>query len=296
MKTLEEQLERLISLAISDHANDIHIQCNDPIVSVAFRGLHGLKEVSCMKLTPQFIEYCKFKANCDSSIYSIPQTGRFEMLIEKRLILIRFSIIETYHAKSVALRILNGVGISNFKRLTKDQRAISQLHDLSKITSGLILFSGATGSGKTTTMLTFLKNLKHKRIYTLEDPIEQLHSQFMQLQINENRGLTYSNGLAHLLRHDPDVIVLGEIRSQEEAKVAISAAYTGHLVCCSVHASSAFMTLGRMMDLKASTYDLVSVLQAVIYQQLIVDEGSKTRSAHYEILDQEQVKALLLSA
>lgn len=296
MKTLEEQLERLISLAISDHANDIHIQCNDPIVSVAFRGLHGLKEVSCMKLTPQFIEYCKFKANCDSSIYSIPQTGRFEMLIEKRLILIRFSIIETYHAKSVALRILNGVGISNFQRLTKDQSAITQLHDLSKITSGLILFSGATGSGKTTTMLTFLKNLKHKRIYTLEDPIEQLHSQFMQLQINENRGLTYSNGLAHLLRHDPDVIVLGEIRSHEEAKVAISAAYTGHLVCCSVHASSAFMTLGRMMDLKASTYDLVSVLQAVIYQQLIVDEGSKTRSAHYEILDQEQVKALLLSA
>ncbi len=296
MKTLEEQLELLISLAISDHANDIHIQCNDPIVSVAFRGLHGLKEVSCMKLTPQFIEYCKFKANCDSSIYSIPQTGRFEMLIEKRLILIRFSIIETYHAKSVALRILNGVGISNFQRLTKDQSAITQLHDLSKITSGLILFSGATGSGKTTTMLTFLKNLKHKRIYTLEDPIEQLHSQFMQLQINENRGLTYSNGLAHLLRHDPDVIVLGEIRSHEEAKVAISAAYTGHLVCCSVHASSAFMTLGRMMDLKASTYDLVSVLQAVIYQQLIVDEGSKTRSAHYEILDQEQVKALLLSA
>ncbi len=296
MKTLEEQLETLVSLAIHDHANDIHIQCNDPIVSVAFRGLQGLKEVSCIKLTPQFIEFCKFKANCDSSIYSIPQTGRFEMIINKRLVLIRFSIIETYHAKSVALRILNGVGISHYDRLTKDEHAIKKLQQLSSITSGLLLFSGATGSGKTTTMLTFLKNLKSKRIYTLEDPIEQLHSQFMQLQINEERGLTYANGLAHLLRHDPDVIVLGEIRSEHEAKVAISAAYTGHLVCCSIHASSAYLTLGRMMDLKASTYDLLSITKAIVYQQLKGDPHQKTRSAHYDILDQENIKTLLLSA
>lgn len=296
MKTCEEQLETLISLAIADQANDIHIQCNEPIVSVAFRGLLGLKEVSCVKLTPAFIEFCKFKANCDSSIYSIPQTGRFEMLIDKKLILIRFSIIETYHAKSVALRILNGVLISQFSRLTNNQTAIEKLQQLSYITSGLVLFSGATGSGKTTTMLTYLKNLKNKRIYTLEDPIEQLHSQFMQLQINEERGLTYSNGLAHLLRHDPDVIVLGEIRSAHEAKVAISAAYTGHLVCCSIHSSSAYLTLGRMMDLNTSTYDLLSVTKAVVYQQLKVNQRKKTRSAFYEILDQEQIKTLLLSA
>ena len=196
----------------------------------------------------------------------------------------------------MALRILNGVSISNFARLTHDNQAIVQLNELSEITAGLILFSGATGSGKTTTMLTFLKNLKNKRIYTLEDPIEQLHSQFMQLQINEHRGLTYSNGLAHLLRHDPDVIVLGEIRSEQEAKVAISAAYTGHLVCCSVHASSAFLTLGRMLDLQASTYDLLAIVRAVVYQQLVVDVQTKSRSAIYDILDQEQVKTLLLSA
>lgn len=296
MKTLDEQLEYLIELAIADHANDIHIQSNDPIVTVAFRGLQGLKEVRCLDLKPEFIEFCKFKANCDSSIYSIPQTGRFEMIINKRLILIRFSIIETYHAKSVALRILNGIGISNFSKLTHDLTAIEQLKQLSEITSGLLLFSGSTGSGKTTTMLTFLKHLKHKRIYTLEDPVEQLHSQFMQLQINESRGLTYSNGLAHLLRHDPDVIVLGEIRSEQEAKVAISAAYTGHLVCCSIHSSSAFLTLGRMMDLKTSTYDLMHVCKAIVYQRLLPNKDNNSRSAHYEILDEEQIQKLLLSA
>lgn len=296
MKTLDEQLEYLIELAISDHVNDIHIQCNDPVMTVAFRGLQGLKEVKCLDLTPAFIEFCKFKANCDSSIYSIPQTGRFELLINKQLILIRFSIIETYHAKSVALRILNGVAISHFNRLTNNQKAIKKLQTLSAITSGLILFSGSTGSGKTTTMLTFLKNLQQKRIYTLEDPIEQLHQQFMQLQINEKRGLTYSNGLAHLLRHDPDVIVLGEIRNAQEAKVAISAAYTGHLVCCSIHASSAYLTLGRLMDLGVSTYDLMHVCQAIIYQTLTTNVQKKSRSAQYDILDQKEISTLLLSA
>ncbi len=296
MKTLDEQLEYLIELAISDHVNDIHIQCNDPVITVAFRGLQGLKEVRCLDLTPSFIEFCKFKANCDSSIYSIPQTGRFELIIHKKLILIRFSIIETYHAKSVALRILNGITVSHFNRLTNNQIAIKKLQELSTITSGLILFSGSTGSGKTTTMITFLKNLQQKRIYTLEDPIEQLHQQFMQLQINEKRGLTYSNGLSHLLRHDPDVIVLGEIRNVQEAKVAISAAYTGHLVCCSIHASSAYLTLGRLLDLGVSTYDLMHVCQAIIYQTLTINKQAKTRSAIYDILDQKEISSLLLSA
>lgn len=296
MKTLDEQLEYLIELAISEHVNDIHIQCNDPIITVAFRGLHGLKEVRCIDLKPEFIEFCKFKANCDSSVYSIPQTGRFELLIDRQLILIRFSIIETYHAKSVALRILNGVSITGFSRLTKDAQAIEKLRSFSHITNGLLLFSGSTGSGKTTTMLTYLKHLQHKRIYTLEDPIEQLHSQFMQLQINEKRGLTYANGLSHLLRHDPDVIVLGEIRSEHEAKVAISAAYTGHLVCCSIHAGSAYLTLGRLLDLGVSTYDLLHVCKAIIYQTLQVDTKSKSRSAIYEILDDKEISKLLLSA
>ena len=173
--------------------------------------------------------------------------------------------------------------------MTKQDIAIKKLQEIKKFRFGLILFAGSTGSGKRTTMFTILQSLKDKRIYTLEDPIERHYSLCMQLAINDKQGLTFQSGIAHLLRHDPDVIVIGEIRDKETAKAAISAAYTGHLVVSTIHSSSTKHTIGRLMDCGVSIYDIKQVVQLIVYQHLIIDQSKQKRSANYEFLQADQI-------
>lgn len=278
---MENLLEPLMIAAIAKRSTDIHIQIDDQRSYVMFRSLKGLVEYPVSSNLVNIFEYCKFKANLDLSMNMIPQTGSFDFVIKKQRYHLRFSAIETYFSKSGVLRILNLHKAENIKDLTF-QDIHNEFERISLFKHGLILFAGSTGSGKSTSMFTWLKTLNHRRIYTIEDPIEQLFDNFMQVQVNSRQGLSFDEAIFQLLRHDPDVIVIGEIRGPLEAKAAIRSAYSGHLVVATIHSGNAQLTIQRLMDFGISESDIGQVLCAVVYQQLSTLSGKKGRSALFE--------------
>jgi competence protein ComGA len=278
---MESILENLIISAISKRSTDIHIQLEATQHKVFFRTLFGIMPMNLGDNINDLFEYCKFRANLDLSMNMIPQTGSFEIIIRKQKINLRFSAIETYHSKSGVIRILNLHKTERLADLSSTDH-LNEFTKLSRLQNGLILFCGSTGSGKSTTMFTWLRTLKDKRIYTIEDPIEQIFHQFMQVQINTKQGLTFNEAVFQLLRHDPDVIVIGEIRGSNEAKAAIRSAYSGHLVVSTIHSGSTSQTKYRLLEFGISESDIEQTLRAVIFQQLILRQDKKGRGATFE--------------
>jgi competence protein ComGA len=278
---MEIILENLIISAISKHSTDIHLQLETNQQKAFLRTLSGIMPIHVSINLSDLFEYCKFRANLDLSMNMIPQTGSFDIIIRKQRINLRFSAIETYHSKSGVIRILN---LHKAERLSDLSRTdhLNEFKKLSRLQNGLILFCGSTGSGKSTTMFTWLRTLKDKRIYTIEDPIEQIFHQFMQVQINNKQGLTFNEAVFQLLRHDPDVIVIGEIRGSNEAKAAIRSAYSGHLVVSTIHSGSASQTKYRLLEFGISESDIEQTLRAIVFQQLILRQDKKGRSATFE--------------
>lgn len=292
MDPLYSRLQQLCLLAYHHQASDIHIQQRDKQISLFMRALTGFVKIPSLEIDVGLLEFCKFTALCDGTLRHLPQSGSFEIHIKENTLFCRFSIIETYHAKSGVIRLLNSIPIQHIEELTHQKSAITQLKKAIQYDFGLILFAGSTGSGKSTTMFTLLNTKSDKRIFTLEDPIERQYQPLMQLSINHKQGLTFQSGLTHLLRHDPDIIVFGEIRDGQAAKAAISAAYTGHLVISTIHSSSLTHTIGRLLDLSVSAYDIKQVVQQIIYQKLVLNDDKKRRSASYEFCNNDQIKQL----
>ncbi len=278
---MEKQLEPLLIAAIAKRSTDIHIQIDDHRSSVMFRSLKGLIDYPVSSDLADLYEFCKYKANLDLSMNMIPQTGSFEFVIRKHKYHLRFSAIETYYSRSGVLRILNLHKADRIRDLTS-QDVDAEFEKLSMFQYGLILFSGSTGSGKSTTMFTWLKSLIHRRIYTIEDPIEQIFEKFMQVQVNGRQGLSFDEAVFQLLRHDPDIIVIGEIRGSLEAKAAIRSAYSGHLVVATIHSATTRLTIQRLMDFGVSESDISQVLCAVVHQQLCVSSDKKGRGALFD--------------
>lgn len=274
-------MENLIISAISKRSTDIHIQIEATQYKVFFRTLFGIMPMNLGDNIHDLFEYCKFRANLDLSMNMIPQTGSFEIIIRKQKINLRFSAIETYHSKSGVIRILNLHKAERLADLSSTDH-LNEFTKLSRLQNGLILFCGSTGSGKSTTMFTWLRTLKEKRIYTIEDPIEQIFHQFMQVQINIKQGLTFNEAVFQLLRHDPDVIVIGEIRGSNEAKAAIRSSYSGHLVVSTIHSGSASQTKYRLLEFGISESDIEQTLRAIVFQQLILRQDKKGRGATFE--------------
>jgi competence protein ComGA len=280
---MERILESLIITAISKKTTDVHIQIEENQSTLHLRTLNGLSALPFSENLDDLYEYCKFRANLDLSMNMIPQTGSFEMIIKKKRYNLRFSAIETYYSKSGVVRILNLHKVERLEDLSGfDVR--EDFEKLSKIRNGLILFCGSTGSGKSTTMFTWLRTLIKRRIYTIEDPIEQMYSEFMQVQVNHKQGLTFSEAVFQLLRHDPDVIVIGEIRGPLEAKAAIRSAYSGHLVVATIHSATAQQTKYRLMDFEISESDIKQTLKAIVYQKLIIRSDKKGRGAEFDFI------------
>ena len=280
---MERILENLIVSALSKRSTDVHFQIEDNKQMILLRSLHGLIPLTFTSNLSDLYEYCKFKANLDLSMNMIPQTGSFEIILRKQKLNLRFSAIETYHTKSGVLRILNLHRAENLNDLSSDDFS-EEFNKLSAVDNGLILFCGSTGSGKSTSMFTWLKTLKKKRIYTIEDPIEQIFDDFMQVQVNMRQGLTFDEAVFQLLRHDPDIIVIGEIRGPIEAKAAIRSAYSGHLVVATIHAANINQTKFRMMDFGISEIDLEQTLKAMVFQRLILRNDRKGRGAQFEFI------------
>src|SRR5438046_3240136 len=213
----------------------------------------------------------------DISERRVPQDGRFRVRYKGRLIDFRVSIMPTIHGEDAVLRVLDKESMSEkFAKLSLDVVGFSDV-DLVKFRRyikepyGMVLVTGPTGSGKTTTLYAAVSEIKNDedKIITIEDPVEYQVKGITQIPVNEKKGLTFARGLRSILRHDPDKIMVGEIRDQETAQIAINSALTGHLVFTTVHANNVLDVLGRFLNMGVEPYNFVSALNCILAQRLV---------------------------
>ena len=289
MERLEERLNEILKLALDTQSSDIHFEIRGYEVNIKLRTIDGLKKIKSSPSDRKLIRYLQYLANLDVGNILVPQTGQFEYNIADNDLSLRFAILNSLNLTSAVLRILNNNLKININRLSTVQSQNEYFKKIIKRQSGLIIFSGPTGSGKTTTLYSLLDSLTNKMIYTIEDPIEIYNEKYVQLQVNEQAGLTYETGLRQILRHDPDIIMIGEIRDKKAAMMAVNAANTGHLVLTSLHASTAASAISRMEELGVNTYQLYEVLIASINQRLLVSSLTHTKTVLYEIMDEDEL-------
>ena len=292
---MKKILYRLIFESQKVKATDIHFLISDTRHSCEMRGISGFKPFEDDQVDALF-QYLKYCANLDLGNLTVPQSGTFRMKLKEKEYYFRFSCISSYQSQTGVLRILN-----NHSPITISQCSVKKTQNIQfkrwcSLRSGLILFSGPTGSGKTTTLHALLEEIarqKKLKIITLEVPIEIVSSNYLQLQVNEKMNFTYEEGIKQLLRHDPDVIMIGEIRDPRCAEMVYRAALSGHLVFSTLHAKSATEAIKRLSELGLSAFDLKETLTAVVNQRLYPDIKRKERVCIYEILTQQELQRYL---
>lgn len=270
----------VILTALQKHASDIHIEPTDRAVEVKFR-IDGVLYLAMEPFDPgihaSLISRLKIMSELDIAERRIPQDGRFKLLLNQRTIDFRVSILPSVFGESVVIRILDkqhvSAGVQGLRLealgytgedLTRFRRAITRPY-------GMVLVTGPTGSGKTTTLYAALNEVHsdEDKIITIEDPVEYQLKGIVQIPVNEKKGLTFARGLRSILRHDPDKIMVGEIRDLETAQIAIQSALTGHLVFTTVHANNAFDVISRFVNMGIETYNFVASLSCILAQRLV---------------------------
>src|SRR3954449_2490125 len=266
--------------ALERRASDIHIESRDQEVAIKYRidgVLHYAMPPIAKDWQSTIISRIKVMSELDIAEKRVPQDGRFRVRYKNRLIDFRVSIMPTIHGEDAVLRVLDKESMSEkFAKLSLDVVGFGEA-DLVKfrryITEpyGMVLVTGPTGSGKTTTLYAALSEIKNDedKIITIEDPVEYQVKGITQIPVNEKKGLTFARGLRSILRHDPDKILVGEIRDQETAQIAINAALTGHLVFTTVHANNVVDVLGRFLNMGVDPYNFVSALNCILAQRLV---------------------------
>ena len=286
---MEDRLQDLLRIALAYQVTDIHFSLLSQKEEVAIEmRVHGTME----QLKPQeddlrLFHYLMYRANLDLSRVSVPQTGSFEEEVVGTVLSLRFALVTSYRLTSGVLRILNHSSRLQIDDLTRDRQAQGFLHDILQHRTGLFVLSGPTGSGKTTSLYTLLNSVSGRKIYTLEDPVEVINPAYVQLQINDKQHMSYAEGIKQLMRHDPDIIMIGEIRDSEAAVMAVRCALTGHLVLTSLHASSCTSAILRLLDLGVKDYQLKDVLGGISNQRLY--PCSQGMTGIYEIMDRKEV-------
>ncbi len=266
--------------ALERRASDIHIETRDQEVAIKYR-IDGVLHYAMPPIAKDWhstiISRIKVMSELDIAERRVPQDGRFRVRYKTRLIDFRVSIMPTVHGEDAVLRVLDKESMSEkFSKLSLDVVGFSE-SDQTKFARyikepyGMVLVTGPTGSGKTTTLYAALSEIKNDedKIITIEDPVEYQIKGITQIPINEKKGLTFARGLRSILRHDPDKIMVGEIRDQETAQIAINAALTGHLVFTTVHANNVFDVLGRFLNMGVEAYNFVSALNCILAQRLV---------------------------
>jgi competence protein ComGA len=226
----------------------------------------------------------------DANAFNKPQSGSFSYFYRGHNYDFRLAVLRTAKITSGVLRILNNHGTLTIQDLSPDYKTQKTMQDWLKLTSGLVVLSGPTGSGKTTTLYTLISSLKDKAVYSLEDPVEVIQENVIQLEINEKTGMSYSEGIKQILRHDPDLMMIGEIRDETAAKMAVRAALTGCLVMTTVHAGSIQQAIDRLLELGVSRTDLADVSQAFSNQRLLKESDSNRRYGIYDIVSGNDLK------
>ncbi len=273
-------VDSTIYTAIQRRASDIHIETQDDAVHVKYR-IDGVLQPAMRPIARQFaspiISRIKVMAELDIAEKRVPQDGRFKLRLPGKTIDFRVSIMPSVHGEDSVIRILDKESISEqFSELRLDilgfpEAELKRFRKYIAEPYGMVLVTGPTGSGKTTTLYAALSEIKsvEDKIVTIEDPVEYQLRGITQIPINEKKGLTFARGLRSILRHDPDKIMVGEIRDPETAQIAIQSALTGHLVFTTVHANNVLDVLGRFLNMGVEAYQFVSALNCVLAQRLV---------------------------
>ena len=273
-------IDTIILNALEKRASDIHLEPADGVTEVKYR-IDGVLYLAMEPLDLRFhnplVSRIKVMSELDIAERRIPQDGRFKLRIQRRTIDFRVSVLPSAFGESVVVRILakeefttsqKGIHLDALGLKAADLRRFRRAITASY---GMVLVTGPTGSGKTTTLYAALNevNTKEDKIITIEDPVEYQLKGVVQIPVNEKKGLTFARGLRSILRHDPDKIMVGEIRDAETAQIAIQSALTGHLVFSTVHANNAFDVIGRFVNMGIEPYNFVSALNCIMAQRLV---------------------------
>lgn len=273
---IEEFFDVIIQKSIDLRTSDIHIESLEDSMLIRFRIDGCLKvfyvfEKDFFSVLSSFI---KLMSKLDITQTRLPQDGRFTKEKDKKSYDFRVSILPTINGESIVIRILDNINIKkNIKDLGFSNHIFMNLKKITTLKDGLVLISGPTGSGKSTTLYSLIKefDFETKKIITIEDPVEYKISQVQQVHLNSDIGLGFNTVLKNILRQDPDVILIGEIRDKYSLDIALQASLTGHLVLASIHANNSIETLSRLIDLKADSYLLSTTLKYIISQRLVLN-------------------------
>jgi type IV pilus assembly protein PilB len=285
--TTEEDISPIIRLvdttifsALERRASDIHIETYEDSVVMKYR-IDGVLQMAMAPIAREhhqtILSRVKVMSELDIAERRVPQDGRFRVRYKGRLIDFRVSIMPTVHGENAVLRVLDKESMSEkFRNLSLevvgfDPEDLRRFRRYIKEPYGMVLVTGPTGSGKTTTLYAALNEIKSEedKIITIEDPVEYQIRGITQIPVNEKKGLTFARGLRSILRHDPDKILVGEIRDQETAQIAINSALTGHLVFTTVHANNVVDVIGRFLNMGVEPYNFVSALNCILAQRLV---------------------------
>ena len=286
-KTISEDVSPVVKLvhstvydALKAEASDIHLETGPAGLNIKYRIDGVLTTVGAMAgldMAEQVISRIKVISGLDIAERRVPQDGRFKVSIQHHEVDIRVSIMPCIFGEDAVLRILDKQTLSDqikglrLDYLGFDAHSIATLRRLSNEPYGMVLVTGPTGSGKTTTLYAAISEINQgqDKIITIEDPVEYQLPGVLQIPVNEKKGLTFERGLRSILRHDPDKIMVGEIRDPETAQIAVQSALTGHLVFTTVHANNVFDVIGRFMHMGVDPYSFVSAMNGILAQRLV---------------------------
>jgi type II secretory ATPase GspE/PulE/Tfp pilus assembly ATPase PilB-like protein len=273
-------VDTVIFTALERRASDIHIETRNTEVVVKYR-IDGVLQYAMQPLAKEWhatiLSRIKVMSELDIAERRVPQDGRFRVRYKGRFVDFRVSIMPSVHGEDAVLRVLDKETLSEkFRNLTLDVVGFdgpdkTRFRRYIQEPYGMVLVTGPTGSGKTTTLYAAINEIKNDedKIITIEDPVEYQVRGITQIPVNEKKGLTFARGLRSILRHDPDKIMVGEIRDQETAQIAINSALTGHLVFTTVHANNVTDVIGRFINMGVEPYNFVSALNCIMAQRLV---------------------------
>ena len=273
-------LDSILLSALQRRASDIHIEAADRATKVKLR-VDGIlvpaMEPLDVRLHAPLVSRLKVMSDLDIAERRVPQDGSFRMRLERKTVDFRVSILPSAFGESVVIRILDreaittGVSALRLERLGFNEEDLKRFRRAITRPYGMVLVTGPTGSGKTTTLYAAITemNIKDNKLITIEDPVEYQLSGVVQIPVNEKKGLTFARGLRSILRHDPDKIMVGEIRDGETAQIAIQSSLTGHLVLTTVHANNVFDVIGRFASMGIDAYNFLAALNCILAQRLV---------------------------
>ncbi|HKE05615.1 MAG TPA: GspE/PulE family protein, partial [Blastocatellia bacterium] len=280
MSPIIKLVDTIVFTALEKRASDIHLETRDNDMVVRYRidgALYETGDAIALQHHQTIISRIKVMSELDIAERRVPQDGRFRMRIKGRRVDFRVSIMPSIHGEDAVIRILDKEQINeSFKDLRLevvgfDPNLLGKFRRFIHEPYGMVLVTGPTGSGKTTTLYAALNEIRNDedKIITIEDPVEYQLRGVTQIQVNEKKGLSFARGLRSILRHDPDKIMVGEIRDMETAQIAINSALTGHLVFTTVHANNVIDVIGRFINMGVEPYNFVSALNCVLAQRLV---------------------------